>query len=92
MKMFTHLLLSFLLITLFTFSNCKKNKPTNPVDELPPETQTGANTFGCLVNGQVFKPGGAQLSGGSLQCNYQFVNNGFYFILIGRYRNNKAID
>lgn len=81
---------SFLLLlvcTVLTANHCKKNKPTNPVDQLPPETQTGANTFGCLVNGQVFKPGGAQLIGGSLQCNYQYVNNGFYFTLIGR---NKA--
>ena len=58
----------------------------NPIDQLPPETQTGANTFGCLVNGQVFKPGGAQLSGGSLQCNYQFLNGSYYFILSGRNR------
>jgi Family of unknown function (DUF6252) len=68
---------------ILTASNCKKNKPDNPVDQLPPETQIGANTFGCLVNGQVFKPGGAQLSGGSLSCNYQYLNGGYYFRLVG---------
>ena len=26
--------------------------PVNPIDLLPPITQTGENTFGCLVNGQ----------------------------------------
>jgi hypothetical protein len=84
MKQLLLLITSFILLS----SSCQKEKLKNPTDELPPETQTGANTFGCLVNGQVFKPGGAQLSGGSLQCNYQFVNNSFYFVLIGRYRNN----
>jgi hypothetical protein len=28
----------------------------DPLSQLPPETQTGANTFGCLVNGQPFIP------------------------------------
>jgi hypothetical protein len=81
---------STFLLTVLSASNCKKNNAS--ADELPPETQTGANTFGCLVNGQIFKPGGAQLSGGSLQCNYQYlgsgVNGGYYFVLTGRYRNN----
>lgn len=77
-------LLFFITAVILSGSSCKKHKPISPVDQLPPETQTGANTFGCLVNGQVFKPGGAQLIGGSLQCNYQFVNGGYYFVLIGR--------
>ncbi|UOQ73226.1 DUF6252 family protein [Hymenobacter cellulosilyticus] len=29
-----------------------------PESQLPPATQTGANTFGCLVNGQVYLPSG----------------------------------
>ena len=81
-------LLLIFLCSLLIGSSCRKHKPVDPVSQLPPETQTGANTFGCLVDGKVFKPGGAQLSGGSLQCNYQFVNGGYYFVLIGRYRNN----
>ncbi len=80
MKQLILIILSFILLS----SGCRKNK--NPVDQLPPETQTGANTFGCLVNGQAFKPGGAQLSGGSLNCFYQFVNNGYYFGLSGTYQ------
>ncbi|MDP3667909.1 MAG: hypothetical protein Q8R50_14595 [Sediminibacterium sp.] len=80
MKSFLIIAASFVLLS----SSCRKNKPVNPIDQLPPETQTGANTFGCLVDGEVFKPGGAQLSGGSLQCNYQFFNNSYFFVLIGR--------
>lgn len=49
-----------LLLLAFSFvllaGGCRKNKPKNPVDELPPETQTGAMTFGCKVNGKVFVP------------------------------------
>ena len=40
-----------LLIVLFT--SCKKE-----VSDLPPETQTGANTFGAKVNGEVWIPQG----------------------------------
>lgn len=40
-------------------SNCsKENDPEPPVlrDQLPPLTQTGAYTFGCLLNGEVWIP------------------------------------
>lgn len=68
------LLFKFLLLfCFFIFSQCKKEKDKTPIEQLPPETQTGANTFGCLVNGQAFKPGGAQLSGGSLNAIYQNI-------------------
>lgn len=29
----------------------------NPSDELPPATQTGEQTFGCLTDGKPFFPG-----------------------------------
>ncbi|MGC8751867.1 hypothetical protein [Hydrotalea sp.] len=47
--------IAFIILT--GYSSCRK-KTVDPVDQLPPETQNGANTFGCLVNAQVFKPGG----------------------------------
>ena len=45
-----------LIITTFTLCCCDKddNKLQNPVSQLPPETQTGKNTFGCLINGEPF--------------------------------------
>ena len=36
------------IFCLLLFNNCKKNEQ----DALPPATQNGANTFGCLVNGK----------------------------------------
>lgn len=47
----THLRL--LALSLLTLSQCKKDD-YNP--QLPPETTTGAYTFGCKVDGQVFVP------------------------------------
>lgn len=69
---------SLLIITIF-LACCDKDdnkKSSNPVDQLPPATQTGANTFGCLLDGQVFKPG---LTSNSYNCFYQLVDGEYYF-------------
>lgn len=62
---------TFLFATayFFVFANCKKNE--TPLEQLPPETQTGANTFGCLIDGKPFTPGGSPLSGPNLTGIYQ---------------------
>src|ERR1700704_854943 len=62
--------LFFALILLFG-PQCRKNK--SPEEQLPPETQVGAGTFGCLVNGSAFKPKGSPLAGPILSCAYQFI-------------------
>ncbi len=60
MKKLTKTSMAFLVVMCFCFAQCKKHKtPVNTVDQLPPATQTGANTFGCLINGQVFVPKGS---------------------------------
>lgn len=66
------LLLSLGLLLLS--AGCKKNRNKNPVDELPPATQNGANTFGCLIDGKVFKPKGNPFGGPVIKAQYQFVN------------------
>lgn len=47
---------SFILMS----SGCKKNKDSieNELSKLPPVTQTGQNSFGCLVNGKAWTPKG----------------------------------
>jgi len=69
-----------LLITTFALSSCDKDndKPQNPLDKLPPATQTGANTFGCLLDGNVFKPSNAP---NSINCFYQLVSGEYYFLV-----------
>lgn len=58
---------------IFLSISCKKNKSVRSVDQLPPETQTGANSFGCLVNGKIFKTKGNPFAGSILQANYQLI-------------------
>jgi hypothetical protein len=46
-----------LLITIGSFSSCQLfsgNEPQTELEKLPPITQEGKNTFGCLVNGKAF--------------------------------------
>ena len=57
-------------LLIFCFYSCNKNKLQNLSDQLPPATQTGANTFGCLINDRVFIPGG---STGIGKPNYQVM-------------------
>ncbi|WP_460583881.1 Riean_0653 family protein [Hymenobacter arcticus] len=49
-----------LLAALLGLSQCKKHdsSPAKPEDQLPPATQTGAGTFGCLLNEQPWTPQG----------------------------------
>jgi putative hemolysin len=48
----------YLALALLTqCSSCKDHDPS-PEQQLPPATQTGANTFGCLVNGKAWTPRG----------------------------------
>lgn len=55
----TRLPLYLALALLTQCSKCKDDPtPATPTDQLPPVTQTGAGTFGCLLNGQAFLPSG----------------------------------
>jgi hypothetical protein len=78
MKQFvTRSLISAILI----LAGCKKEN-VNQLDLLPPETHTGAYTFGCLVNGNAFLPKGPS---NTIQCAYQFIydmnDKGYFFQL-----------
>ncbi|MGG8497231.1 DUF6252 family protein, partial [Tenacibaculum sp. TC6] len=68
--------------------NCSKDDIIKPQTELPPITQTGENTVGCLVDGEVFLPKGSNPLGNPvLTCFYQFVNGQWHFSL--GFSNNK---
>jgi len=41
-------------VTVFSFMSCEKQD----MNVLPKETQTGRNTFGCMINNQLFIGGG----------------------------------
>jgi hypothetical protein len=60
----------FSLIFFLCFVACKKHKHETPVDQLPPATETGANTFGFLLNGQPWTPKGWNGSTNNLSLYY----------------------
>ncbi len=65
--------------TLILLSSCHKDDDAvAPIDQLPPATQTGAGTFGCLVNGEPFID-----NSGSFNCFYQLVGGEYYFHISG---------
>jgi hypothetical protein len=55
------IIIPIILLLFITISSCeKKQKPaTTDADGLPFATQTGANTFGCLIDGVPFSVSGA---------------------------------
>lgn len=56
-------LLCLVFATALIAASCKKNKVLDTrteLEKLPPITQTGANTFGCLVDGQAWLPNGSK--------------------------------
>ncbi len=56
MKNISHLLLSLLIITIFSFSKCKKNEDPTKNAVLPAATQEGKNTVGFILNNEVWIP------------------------------------
>ncbi|MFP9098784.1 hypothetical protein ACLI09_07010 [Flavobacterium sp. RHBU_24] len=81
-----HLLLLLTVLPLLALSGCNNdddNKPADPISQLPPATQTGEDTFGCLLDGKAFLPGPGL---NTLDCVYQYVDGGYYFALQGNKR------
>ena len=76
------ILLSLLIIALLTTlscSSCKKETPNT--NNLPPTTETGANTFGCLINGVAWIPQGVRGTG-NLSIDYDAgFNQGIFNIV-----------
>ncbi|OYQ35421.1 hypothetical protein CHU92_10925 [Flavobacterium cyanobacteriorum] len=76
------LLTLLLSLTLLCCNNDDINRPVAEIDKLPPATQTGANTFGALLDGEAFIP---RFVVNPIQCNYQLINGERYFFVTGRF-------
>ena len=65
--------INLLLIILFlSFNSCsKEDNCENPIDCLPAITFMGKNTFGCLVDGEIFKPTSTGMGGSGLDVHYK---------------------
>lgn len=67
---------------LIALISCDKDddKPKTELEKLPPATQIGAQTIGCLVNGKAF------IDNSSFNNFYQFID-GEYYLVINWFRN-----
>ena len=75
-----------LLLPIILFCGCSNDDDSasqNPINQLPEATQTGENTFGCLLDGEAFIPGGGT---NPLDCVYQLINGDRFFNLQGNKR------
>lgn len=73
------LITMLLIFPLWGLGGCSKDDDQNsqdPVSQLPEATQTGENTFGCLLNGEVFLPDKLP---NSYNCFYQIVDGEYFF-------------
>ncbi|WP_306013149.1 MULTISPECIES: hypothetical protein [unclassified Allomuricauda] len=71
------------LIALYilALSGCSQDEaPKDPVDSLPPITQTGENTFACLINGKPF------FSSKERRASYTVANGAYTFGVYGSRR------
>ncbi len=70
--------LSILLLAIIILTSCTKDSTTEtPADQLPPITQTGANTAGCLINGKLLIPknGSTSFVGTPYGLKYNYGGN-----------------
>jgi hypothetical protein len=58
-------------------------KPADPEVSLPPETQTGANTFGCKVNGKVLLPKSTGITPGRIGLSMRLLSKNHLNIIAG---------
>lgn len=65
----------YIFILVFLILGCSSDDDgCVGIDCLPEATQTGADTFGCLVNGEPFVD-----NSGDFNCFYQLVDGEYYF-------------
>lgn len=86
MKNLLFILIAFLIV------GCRDSSDDNS-PKLPPETQTGANTFGCMVNGRLFYPrdGTFDIMGANKAVVYS-GNNKFDEILVANFKDGKPLN
>lgn len=78
MKLYIKLLI---VLFLFTGNSCEKedDQPQDPIDQLPPASQTGEQTFGCLIDGKAFLPD--TFGRGRPNAFYQYIDGKYTFAI-----------
>ena len=78
-----------LLAGLISFSSCEEKIP----NEMPPETQIGANTLGCIINGKLFIGGYYPRQGHrAISASYYQISEKLYISASGAMENKAAGD
>jgi hypothetical protein len=74
--------LSTIALILALFFSCKKEN----FDVMPPESQSGKNTFGCLIDGDLFVGGCCAPSGpvGPISVEYQKESDKLFISVYGK--------
>jgi len=73
MRQLISILIILILLPLLAVE-CEDPMVEEPPYELPPITQEGANTFGCLINGEVWLPASDTRNLKPIEANYPFIN------------------
>lgn len=75
--------LILLLILTLSLSCCNKDDdtPKTELEKLPPATQTGAQTLGCLINGVAFVP--PKFGANAPSAFYQLINGTYTLSIYG---------
>jgi hypothetical protein len=89
-------LLLLITFTLLGIGSCTNNTTQDdPVLQLPPETQYGANTFGCYINSKLLIPRDGTGTVGSSDDGMSYLggypnNTDFYEIDVRDYKSNRT--
>jgi len=75
------LIVAFALLLVFIACDKDDDKPKTELEKLPPATQTGAQTFGCLIDGKAFVP--PKFGKNSPNAFYQFVGSAYTLSIYG---------
>jgi len=87
----TKVLKLFFVITIITSCSKDDNSSQNPIDQLPPETQTGANTFGFLINGEFINVTNTSAQTAIYQGGgIQFGAGGVYMVVLDPFTTNTS--
>lgn len=71
-KQFFLLILGFLLISIFSCKKETTDTTSHDPNKLPPLTHEGKNTFGCLVNGEIWVAYAPSSVGGAMAITGEF--------------------
>jgi hypothetical protein len=84
--------LSFLLLFTLTATNCGKPPIEKEISKLPPYTEEGKNTFGCLVDGKAWIPKGSFYNSGASAVSTTYDSRRNYLSIVARKYGEKDED